>query len=205
MSSVPYTIVFDLGGVLIDWDPRYLYRKLFAGDEAAMERFLTEITSFDWNHEQDAGRPIAEGIALLIERHPDQAELIQAYRDRWIEMIGGVFDGTLDILTRLRAKGTPLLALTNWSAETYPLALENFEFLSWFDGIVVSGIEKIAKPDPRIFALLIERYRLDPARTLFIDDQPRNIEAAKKAGLVALHFTGPAKLEADLLALGVAL
>jgi 2-haloacid dehalogenase len=204
MTSVPLTVVFDLGGVLIDWNPRYLYRKLFAGDEAAMERFLAEIATFDWNHQQDAGRSIAEGIALLIERHPDQADLISAYRDRWLEMIGGVFEGTVEILSRLRGKGVPLFALTNWSAETFPIAQANFDFLSWFDGVVVSGVEKVAKPDPRIYATLIERYKLDPARTIFIDDQPRNITAAAEAGLIALHFTDSPKLEADLRTLGLA-
>lgn len=203
MKSVPHTVVFDLGGVLIDWNPRHLYRKLFGGDEAAMEHFLSEIASFEWNHEQDAGRSISEGIELLVQRHPDHADMIRAYRDRWLEMIDGVLEGTVDILARLRAKNVPLYALTNWSAETFPIAQQHFDCLSWFKGVVVSGAEKIAKPDPRIFAILIERFGLEPASTVFIDDQPRNVAAAAKAGLVALHFIDAPKLEADLRGLGL--
>jgi 2-haloacid dehalogenase len=203
MSLVPHTIVFDLGGVLIDWNPRHLYRKLFAGDEAAMETFLAEIVTFEWNHEQDAGRPFAEGIALLLERDPDQAAMIQAFHDRWPEMMGGAIEETVDIFRRLRQSGIPVYALTNFYSETFPVARESFDFMSWFNGIVVSGDEKIAKPDPRIFAILIDRYDLDPARTVYIDDLPRNVDAATQAGFTALHFTGAEKLETDLRGLGM--
>ena len=204
MTPVPHTVVFDLGGVLIDWNPRHLYRKLFAGDEAAMEKFLAEIVTFEWNHEQDAGRPFAEGIALLLELHPEQAAMIQAFHDRWPEMMGGAIGGTVDIFSRLRKNEIPVYALTNFYSETFPVARDSFDFMSWFNGIVVSGDEKIAKPDPRIFAILIERYDLDPARTIYIDDLPRNVDAAARAGFITLHFTGAEKLETDLRALGMA-
>lgn len=192
------TAVFDLGGVLIDWNPRYLYRRLFDGDEAAMERFLAEICNHDWNLEQDAGRPFAEACALLVERHPEQKALIEAYHSRWVEMLAGPIDGTVEILRELKARGTPLYALTNWSAETFPLALERYDFLRWFRGTVVSGTEKLVKPDPRIYRLLLERFGIDPADAVYVDDNPRNAETATALGLHGIHFTGPAALRTAL-------
>ena len=154
--------VFDLGGVLIDWDPRYLYRKLLA-DEAAVEEFLATVCTPEWNAEQDRGRPFAEGVAELVERHPAHAAAIAAYHERWPEMLGGDIPGAVELLAELRATGVPLYALTNWSAETFVLARERFEFLDWFDGLLVSGEERMIKPDPAIFELLLDRFGLDPA------------------------------------------
>ena len=196
-------VVFDLGGVLIDWNPRYLYRRLFDGDEAAMERFLTEVCNHDWNLAQDAGRPTAEACALLVAQHPAQKELIEAYYSRWIEMLGGPIDGTVDILCALKEKGTPLYALTNWSAETFPHALERYDFLRWFRGTVVSGTEKLVKPDPRIYHLLIERFAIDPAEAVYIDDNKRNAEVASELGLHGIHFTSPNALRAELEKVGL--
>ena len=142
--------IFDLGGVLVDWNPRYLYRKLFDGDEVAMERFLGEICNTAWNLQQDAGRPFAEACALLVARHPGQRGLIEAYRARWPEMLAGPIHGTVEILRELKARGTPLYALTNWSAETFPLALERYDFLHWFEGTVGSGVEMLLKPVPGV-------------------------------------------------------
>ena len=195
--------VFDLGGVLVDWNPRYLYRKLFDGDEAAMERFLADVCNNDWNLQQDAGRPFAEACALLIERYPAQKHLIEAYRARWIEMLAGPIHGTVDILRELRDQGTPLYALTNWSAETFPLARERYDFLHWFLGMVVSGVEKLVKPDPRIYRLLIERHGIDPAASVYIDDDPVNARVATELGLHGIHFTGPDALRDDLERVGL--
>lgn len=198
MTPSRNTVVFDLGGVLIDWNPRHLYRKLFAGDDAAMERFLAEICTNAWNAQQDAGRTWAEGTDILTAEHPGHAPLIEAYRARWHEMLAGPIAGTVDILRKLKQRGVPLYALTNWSAETFPFAMDLFDFLGWFDGIVVSGDEKLIKPDPRIYALLLERHGLDAAQTVFIDDNQNNAAAATAAGMHGIHFTTPEALETEL-------
>jgi len=192
-------VVFDLGGVLIDWDPRHLYRKLLA-DDAAVEEFLATICTPGWNAELDRGRPFAEGVAELVERHPEHAAAIAAYHERWPEMLGGEIPGTVEILAELRAAGVPLYALTNWSAETFLLSRDRFEFLDWFDGLVVSGEERVIKPDPRIFRLLLDRFGLDPGATFFVDDSEANVAAARELGLDAVRFTGPEQLRRDLAA-----
>ncbi len=145
------TILFDLGAVLIDWNPRHLYRPLFKGDEAAMERFLGEIVPPSWNHEIDAGRPFADAVAERVRAFPDHAGLIALWKDEWPAMLRAAIPGSVEILAELRGRGYRLYALTNWSAETFPIARERFEFLDWFEDIVVSGEVKLAKPDPRIF------------------------------------------------------
>jgi 2-haloacid dehalogenase len=203
MSTRVTTVVFDLGGVLIDWNPRHMYRKLFNGDEAGMERFLSTVCNQDWNEHQDAGRLIADAEAELIARHPEHEARIRAYYGRFDEMLAGAVDGTVAILEQLHARNVPLYALTNWSAETFPHALKRFAFFERFRGIVVSGRLKIKKPDPRIFAHLVATHDLIPAETVFIDDAPKNVEGAKAAGLQALHFTHPERLAADLRSLGV--
>jgi 2-haloacid dehalogenase len=189
--------VFDLGGVLIDWDPRYLYRKLLA-DEAAVEEFLATVCTPEWNAEQDRGRPFADGVAELVERHPAHAAAIAAYHERWSEMLGGDIPGTVELLAELREAGVPLYALTNWSAETFGFARERFEFLTWFDGVLVSGEERMIKPDPAIFRLLLDRFGLDPETTLYVDDSPANVAAAGRLGFDAVRFTGPEQLRRDL-------
>ena len=196
-------VVFDLGGVLIDWNPRHLYRKLFDGDAAAMEHFLATVCTPAWNEEQDSGRPFAEAVALLVARHPEQGELIAAYDRRWDEMLAGPIEGTVAILSELKARGTPLAALTNWSAEKFPVARRRFDFLAWFDAIVVSGEIGMRKPDPRIFRHLLERLRLPAGGALFIDDSAANVAAARALGMPALQFSAPAALRADLEALGL--
>lgn len=163
-----------------------------------MELFLGEVCSPAWNLEQDRGRDWDEAIAGLIAEHPDKAELIAAFRGRWVEMLGGPIEGTVEILTELRAQKVPLYALTNWSAETFEMALELYEFLGWFEGIVVSGRERMVKPDPAIFRLLCERYGLSPERSVFIDDNPKNAAAATALGMEGIHFTSPEALRADL-------
>ena len=197
------TVLFDLGAVLIDWNPRYLYRPLFGGDDAAMERFLAEVVPPEWNHQIDAGKTFSEAVAERIRDHPAHAELIALWKDDWAKMLREPIAESVAILDELRQHGRRLYALTNWSAETFPVARAKFDFLHWFEDIVVSGEVKLAKPDPRIFALTIERCRLDPARTVFIDDSLRNVEAGSNAGLRALHFTCPRKLRSDLVRFGL--
>ena len=204
MDTPPFdTILFDLGAVLIDWNPRYLYRPLFNGDEDAMERFLAEIVPGSWNHDIDAGKSFDQAVAECAAAHPHHADKIALWRDGWEKMLRDEISGSVEILAELRNKGHRLHALTNWSAETFPIARRRFEFLKWFEDIVVSGEVGLAKPDPRIFALTIERCRLEPARTLFIDDSLRNVEAGRDAGLRALHFRDPHQLRADLTRLGM--
>ncbi|MEO8164751.1 MAG: HAD family phosphatase [Betaproteobacteria bacterium] len=197
------TLLFDLGAVLIDWNPRYLYRDLFRGDDRAMERFLTEIAPPSWNHEIDAGKTFDQAVAERSALHPDHAEMIALWRDGWERMLRDEIPGSVELLGELRGKGYRLHALTNWSAETFPIARRRFGFLQWFESIVVSGEVGLAKPDPRIFALAIERCRLEPARTVFIDDSPRNVEAGRNAGMHALHFSDPQRLRAELAQLGM--
>jgi 2-haloacid dehalogenase len=196
-------VVFDLGGVLIDWDPRHLYRKLFASDEAAMEHFLATVCTHEWNRLQDAGRTFAEGARFLKAEHPDKSELIDAYGNRFDEMLAGPITGSVEILAELRDRGTPLYGLTNWSAETYPAAFDRFAFLRWFRGILVSGEVEVIKPDPRIFALLIERFAIEPQRAVYIDDVEANVAAARPFGIHAIHFTTPANLRQELAGLGL--
>lgn len=197
------TVVFDLGAVLIDWDPRYVYRDLFPDDEPGMEAFLADVTSGTWNHQMDAGKPWADAIAELVALHPDRRELIEAYWTRWSEMLHGDIPGTVAILRELRDAGVRLFALTNWSAETFPVARERFDFLGWFEGIVVSGEEGIAKPDPEIYQTLLDRYAVEAGSAVFVDDRAINVEAAAALGLRGIVFRSPAELRADLVGLGL--
>jgi 2-haloacid dehalogenase len=196
------TVIFDIGGVLIDWNPRHLYRQLF-DDEPAMERFLSEVCDSQWNEQQDAGRPWDEAIRLRSAEFPEHAALIAAYRMRWDEMLRGPVHDSVAIVDELRARGVRLYALTNWSQETFPLAFERYPFLRAFEGIVVSGQERLIKPDPAIFHLLLHRYGIHPERAVFIDDAPRNVDAAAKLGMYALRFRDPAALRTELVALGL--
>ncbi len=196
-------IVFDLGGVLLDWNPRYLYRQFFDGDEAAMERFLAEVCTMEWHHAHDLGIPPERTSQPLAEAHPEQADLIWAWSRRSEEMIAGPIDGTVAILSELRTAGVPCYALTNMERETYPLRRERFPFLGWFDGTVVSAFEGLAKPDPAIFELLLDRFDLDRAQTLFVDDSPVNVEAARSVGMRAIEFDSPDQLRRALQAAGL--
>ena len=198
MSQTIETIIFDLGGVLINWNPKRLFRKIFE-EEAEMDKFLAEVCTMDWNEQQDAGRSIKEATEELIQKFPNYTEQITAYYGRWEEMLGGAIDGTVSILKQLKQQEQlGIYALTNWSAETFPIALERFDFLQLFEGILVSGEEKLKKPDPKIYQLILDRYNLKAEASVFIDDNLRNVQAAAKLGIDAIHFQGPESLENEL-------
>jgi 2-haloacid dehalogenase len=193
------TIIFDLGGVLIDWNPNHLYSKLIA-DEVQRQHFLTHICSPDWNEEQDAGRSLSEGTELLVSQFPEHEENIRAFYGRWEEMLGGPIAGTVEIFRQLKESDRyKIYALTNWSAETYDIALKQCPFLSWFDGIVMSGIEKTRKPYSEFYQILLDRYQVKPEECLFIDDNYRNILAAEKMGIKSIHFTSAEELRNTLI------
>jgi 2-haloacid dehalogenase len=196
------TVVFDLGAVLIDWDPRHVYRPLFL-DDAAMEEFLATICTPQWNAQQDRGHSMAAATAALVAEHPEHTNLITAYYGRWHEMLGEPIEGTVAIAAELAASGVRLLALSNWSAETFPLALPKLPILSRFDGIVISGSVGLVKPEPAIYELLIERHAVDVANAMFIDDSAANVAAASQLGFDAVVFTSPEQLRAELTSRGL--
>lgn len=192
------TIIFDLGGVLIDWDPRYLYRKIYKTEDE-INWFLQNVCTSDWNDEQDAGRSFEDATRLLVGKHPEHQQAIEAWYGRWTETIRGPVDGTVRLLEQIKnERKYRLYALTNWSAQTFPWALENFPFLHWFEGIVVSGVEKCRKPFPEIYHILFTRFNVDPSTTLFIDDNEKNINMGKELGLTTIHFSNPRQLEDEL-------
>jgi 2-haloacid dehalogenase len=198
----PTTVVFDLGGVLIDWDPRHLYRQMFA-DPDEMEAFLAEVTTAEWNAHQDAGRPWAEAVEILADEHPERRELIEAFHRRWPEMLAGEIPGTVAVLADLRRANVRLVALSNWSAETFPFARQRFDFLEWFEGIVISGEVGVNKPDRRIYEHLAAQFGIEPTAALFIDDSPANVNAATALGFRAFLFTDAAALRLELVRLGL--
>ncbi len=192
------TVIFDLGGVLIDWNPEYVFREVF-DDHSEMQYFLREVCSPEWNEQQDAGRTLREATEILVAQFPDYEPQIRTYYDRWQDMLGGAISNSVEILRGLHQKRTHrLYALTNWSHETFPVALELFDFLHLFEGILVSGEEKLLKPDKRIYELLMSRYGIEGHRALFIDDNPKNVKGAQDAGLHAIRFESPEQLALDL-------
>lgn len=196
-------VVFDLGGVLIDWNPRHLYRRLFNGDAAAMEYFLAHVCTSEWNYQQDLGRTWADAVAERSARFPEHAAMIRLYAERWDEMVAGAIEPTVEILKGLKAAGWPLYSITNFSAETFPRMVERFSFLQLLDGIVVSGVERVGKPERAIYRILFERYRLEPSQCLFIDDAALNVAGSEAAGMPAIHYRTPQQLAADLAARGI--
>ena len=197
MNTKP-TIIFDLGAVLIDWNPRYLYRKLFA-DEATMEQFFTATNLLTWNAKQDEGHPFAQAVAELSERFPPYAPYIRAFHERWEEMMPGAIEPTVEILAALRAQDYDLYALSNWSAETYPIAYRRFEFLQWFRAVILSGEVKVCKPDPRIYAHVLRLIERPAQECIFIDDSRANYQAAVKLGFQAIHFQSAGQLREALI------
>lgn len=197
------TIIFDLGGVLIDWNPEYVFRHLIP-DPERRRFFFENICTHDWNVEQDAGRPIAEATEMLVNQYPDWESDIRAYYGRWEEMLGGPIPETVELVRELRDQGRcRLLALTNWSAETFPVALSRYDFLHWFEGIVVSGEERTRKPFPDIYETLLDRYSVEPSSAIFIDDSLKNVEGAEAVGINGTHFQGADALRQTLLEWGV--
>ncbi len=197
------TIIFDLGAVLIDWNPHYMYRTIFS-DEEEMKNFLATVTTSDWNEEQDAGRSLQEGTEILIKQFPEHEENIRAFYSRWEEMLGDAFWDTVEIFKELKESNKyKIYALTNWSAETFPVALARYDFLNWFDGIVVSGAEKMRKPAPEFYQILLDRHQVEPEEALFIDDNYRNILAAEKLGIKSIHFTSAGELREELVESGI--
>lgn len=196
-------VIFDFGGVLIDWNPRYLYRKLFNGDDQAAERFLQEIDFFEWNQQQDAGRSFKEAVDEACRRYPHHCELIRAYDERYDESISGPIWPTVEILREVKQAGFPVYALSNWPDEKWQQTRPKFEFFNWFDDIVISGEVRLAKPDPAIFRLLLERIGSPPEACIYIDDASHNIAVADRLGFQSIHYTSPDKLEEDLQELGI--
>jgi 2-haloacid dehalogenase len=202
MTAPRSAAVFDLGGVLIDWNPRYLYRKLFQ-HEADMEYFLANICTPEWNLQQDAGRTFAEACATLKRQKAGYAEMIDAWFERYDEMMAGPIAGSVDLLAELRDQEVPIYALSNWSAETFPFARQRFEFLEWFRAIVLSAEVHLVKPDPRIFKRFCEKVALLPEQIIYIDDLLQNVEAARRIGMYAIRFSDPATLREELVQLGL--
>jgi 2-haloacid dehalogenase len=191
MSKSIDTIIFDLGGVLIDWNPMYVYRNYFDSEEKR-NYFFEHICTSDWNEEQDAGRSIVEATQLLVEQFPDWEQSIRDYYGRWTEMLHGPIHETVEIFRQLKASGKyKIYALTNWQADLFNIALVRYNFLHWFDGRVVSGEEKIRKPFPEFYQRLLHRYNVDPATALFVDDNLRNVKAAEQLGIRSIHFLNP--------------
>jgi 2-haloacid dehalogenase len=195
------TIIFDFGGVLIDWNPRYMYRDEFE-ESSEMEHFLNEVCTDDWNLQQDKGRPLAEGTRILQDKFPEHIEKIQLFYDQWEKMIKGNIPQNVSLLRKLKER-YKLYGLTNWSAETFPIVFKRFPFFKIFDGIVISGEEKLIKPDKKIFELILERYHLEAKNSLFIDDNINNIQVAKEIGFATIHVQEKTDLKTELHALGL--
>jgi 2-haloacid dehalogenase len=195
------TIIFDFGGVLVDWNPRYLYRQEFE-DEATMEYFLSHIGWEEWNLQQDKGRSLSEGTKLLQHQFPEYHSKIQLFYEQWEQMLKGDIPENVALLEQLKGKYR-LYGLTNWSAETFPKALQRFSFFTIFDGIVVSGQEKLIKPDEQIFRLLMDRYQINPETSLFIDDNIHNIDAAITLGFSTIHIQEKTDLKDELYLKGI--
>jgi len=197
MNSPINAIIFDFGNVLLEWNPRFVYRHFFPNDAEGMERFFQEVNFMEWNLQQDKGRPFTEGVAVLSEQFPQYAQLIQAYHDRWKDSIGELITGTVDLLNQLKQAGYPLYGLSNWSAETFPYAREKYDFFDLFDDMVISGEVGHVKPDPEIFQILLDKIGRPAQKCLLIDDSLPNIHQAEKMGFAVIHFQTPKQLEKE--------
>lgn len=198
MTSTIKAIIFDFGNVLIEWDPRNVYKRYFPDDPDGMELFLKEVNFMEWNMLQDKGRPFKEGVAVLSEQFPHHSHLIQAYHDHWIDSVGASITGTIEILKQLKQAGYPLYGLSNWSAETFPHVREKYDFFDLLDGMVISGEVGHIKPDPEIFRLLLAKIRRPAQECLLIDDSLANIDQAKSMGFAVIHFQTAEQLAAAL-------
>ncbi len=199
MAQAIKTIIFDLGGVLLDWNPLYVYDDTYFESQEKRDYFFARVCTGEWNEEQDAGRPISEGTEELIKKFPEWEQPIRDYYGRWTEMLRGTIPETVEILRKLKQSGQyKLYALTNWQAELFQIALVRYAFLYWFDGRLVSGVEKTRKPFPEFYQLLLSRFNIDPSTAIFIDDNLRNIEGAEAIGIKSIHFQSPAQLSTAL-------
>lgn len=203
MQTVIAGLIFDLGGVVIDWNPKYVYREIFAGDEAKMDAFLRDICPQSWNEQQDAGHPIAEATEERVALFPQWEAEIRVYYGRWLEMVGDPIPGTTEILRELKTAGYPLYAMSNWSAELFPKVRDRIAAFGLFDRIFLSGDYRMIKPDPVFFETVLKEIGMPRDRLLFVDDNPHNVAGAKNVWLSALRFTGAETLRADLKARGV--
>ncbi len=198
------TIIFDLGGVLIDWNPDYVFTENYFDSQEQRTFFFQNVCTPDWNENQDAGYPIAKATEEKLIEFPEWENPIKDFYGRWVEMLGEQIQGTVDIFKQLKEnKNLKFYALTNWSAETFPIAIDRFDFLQWFDGLVVSGEEKMRKPFPEFYKLLLNRYNVNPEETLFIDDNLRNVKAAEALGIKSIHFKEPSGLDLELKRIGI--
>lgn len=205
MSEIK-NIIFDLGGVLIDWNPEYVYLEVFGGDRKKMQWFFDEICTMDWNENQDAGYPLQQATEDRVKMFPQYEEWIRMYYGRWEEMLGDSIEDTVEVLNQLlKNPDYRVAALTNWSAETFPVALDRFEFLHRFEGIVVSGAENTRKPFADIYQLTLDRFDFKAEESLFIDDNLRNVEAASNMGIHTIHFKNPKELKLNLEAKAIRL
>lgn len=194
------TVIFDFGGVLVDWNPHYLYDPYFGSREKA-DWFLTHICNSAWNVQMDGGKPFAEGIAELVAQYPEWEKEIRMYRSEWLKMMGGQISGMQAVVEDLKAKGYHVYGLTNWAADTFALVRDTYPVFALLDGIVVSGEEKVAKPDPHIFRILLQRYHVNPSEAVFVDDNMPNIEAAHALGLHTILFQSSEQLRKELKSL----
>lgn len=193
------TIIFDLGGVLIDWNPRYVFHDQYFDSPEKRDYFFNHICTSDWNEEQDAGRSIVEATQMLVEQFPDWETSIRDYYGKWTDMLGGPITGTVELFRQLKQQGSHrTYALTNWQANLFDIALVRYDFLHWFDGRVVSGEEKTRKPFPEFYHRLLDRYSVQPQQALFIDDNLRNVKAAEDLGIASIHFQNPEQLKEQL-------
>ena len=196
------SVVFDIGGVLIDWNPRHLFRKVFENEEE-MEWFLANVCTYEWNVQQDGGKLFSVATAELQQKFPEYSDKIALYYGRWEEMLNGEIKGTVEIFRKLKSAGMPLYALSNWSHEAFPVAYNRYGFMKEFDGLVVSGYEKLLKPDHAIYRVLMDRYSINPAESVYIDDNKPNAIAATELGFNAIHFSSPDQLRGELALLGL--
>lgn len=189
------TVIFDLGGVLIDWNPEYVFDEHYFETQHKKEFFFKNICTSDWNEEQDAGRSIVVATQLLINQYPEWEPAIRDFYGRWTDMLGGPIEETVDIFREIKDKGLHrTYALTNWQASLFDIALVRYDFLHWFDGRVVSGEEKTRKPFADFYHRLLDRYKVNPAEAIFIDDNLRNVKAAQELGINSIHFQSPKQL-----------
>jgi 2-haloacid dehalogenase len=198
MNQTIHAIIFDFGNVLLEWDPRHVYRRYFPNNEDAMERFFQEVNFMEWNAQLDKGRPFAVGVAQLSEQFPHYSDLIQAYHDNWKDSITNHIEGTVRLMHRLKQAGYSLYGLSNWSAETFPIMRAKYDFFNLLEDIVLSGEVGLIKPEPAIFELTLQRIGRPAHECLFIDDGPANVAQARKMGFATIHFHSPEQMEEEL-------